>query len=366
MKKPVVLLLGKLPPPYMGPSIATSILLQSSLNEHFQLVHLDTRAHRSLESMGRWSVSKVFRTLFIYSRLKWLIVRYWPKVILIPVSQSTLGFFKDAMYLIIAKSFFRKTIFHLRGSNFRNWYLSSSPLNQWFVRSMLKLVNGVIVQGERLKPVFRDLVPEYRIHVVPNGADYPVSPDYRRHTPFEILYLANLQASKGIEDVLEAVKLLIQNPPGDFILRVVGAWRSDEMKRTCTDFVSRNRLPVKFFPAVEAMEKFDFMKQADAFVFTPREPEGHPWVIVEAQAAGLPVIATAQGAIPEAVKEGVNGFIVNVKSPGEIADRLRQLMSNEPLRQEFAHQSRSTYLKEYTEKKMVERMTSALEAVMNG
>ena len=97
MKRPVILLLGKLPPPFMGPAIATRILLDSSLKEHYRIIHLDTRAHRSLGTMGKWSVGKVLRTLTIYSRMKLLILRYRPKVCIIPVSQSTTGFLKDSV-----------------------------------------------------------------------------------------------------------------------------------------------------------------------------------------------------------------------------------------------------------------------------
>lgn len=364
MKKPVVLVLGKIPPPYMGPSIATAMLLQSSLKDHYRLIHLDTRAHRSLDSMGRWSSGKSLRTLWIYSRLKFLILRHWPDLVLIPVSQSTLGFVKDSLYLLITKVFFRKAVFHLRGSNFRNWYNSASGWTRWYVRFILSMVNGVIVQGERLKTVFEGLVPGNKIHVVPNGADYPVVPEFQRHRPFTILYLANLQASKGIEDLLESIRLLSGEKTPPFIVKVVGAWRSDEVKRTCMDFVQSNRLPVEFFPSASGDDKFNYLMSADTFVFTPREPEGHPWVIVEAQAAGLPVIATPQGAIPEAVIDGVNGFIVGVRRPDEIADRLKRVMEDQQLQLSLGRKSRATYEDRYTEKKMVERMVEAIDNVI--
>ena len=41
--KPTVCIFGKLPPPYMGPAIATQILLQSGLKNNFNLVHIDTK-----------------------------------------------------------------------------------------------------------------------------------------------------------------------------------------------------------------------------------------------------------------------------------------------------------------------------------
>ena len=364
MKKPVVILLGKVPPPFMGPAIATQILLNSSLKNRCRLFHVDTRAHHSLDSMGRWSFAKLFRTLFIYTRLKWMILRHWPDLVVIPVSQSTMGFLKDSLYLIIAKCLGRRAIFHLRGSNFRNWYEHSSQLTRWYVRVMLRCTNGVIVQGQKLRAIFHGLVPENHIHVVPNGADYPFHPNSKSNQPLRVLYLANLQASKGIEDLIEAVRVLKNEVPEGFEVDVVGSWRSEETKRACLDMVDTYQLPIVFHPAASGDVKFKFFQNADVFVFTPREPEGHPWVIVEAQAAGLPIIATNQGAIAEAVNDGVNGFLVGVKRPDEIASRLKEFIQNESLRRKLAEASRTTYLNNFTEEKMVEKMMSAIHAVL--
>lgn len=362
MKPPVVLLLGKIPPPYMGPSIATRILLDSSLKDRCRLIHLDTRAHQSLDSMGRFGISKLFRTWWIYSRMKLLILRYWPSLVIIPVSQSTMGFFKDSWYLIIAKLFFRKAVFHLRGSNFRNWYESAPSIFKVYVRIMLSWCDGVIVQGERLRPIFRGLVPDHRIHVVPNGGNYPFQRKNGVHSPFRWLYLANLQASKGIQDVLAAVNELKKQGKVDFVLEVVGSWRSEETKRTCLQLVEEQRLPVEFRPAAGGDEKWEAFRRADGFLFTPREPEGHPWVIVEAQAASLPIIATDQGAIAEAVTDGVNGFIVPVNAPLDIAERMKRLMNSPELHAEMSEKSRATYESKYTEERMVDNMMNAITA----
>lgn len=364
MKKlPVVLLLGKLPPPFMGPAIATQLLLNSSLRDHFRLVHLDTRAHQSLSDMGGWSLIKFIRTIAIYLRMKWLLFRHFPDVVVIPVSQSTLGFFKDSLYIWIAKAFFRKVVLHLRGSNFRNWYENSGAVNKWYVRGVLKSVQGVIVQGDKLRSIFEGLVPAHRIHVVPNGADYPIVPSSCDHQPIALLYLANLQSSKGIQDVLEAAALLADKKY-PFRLDVVGAWRNEETKRTCLDFVENHRLPVYFHAAASGSDKYRFLEQADVFVFTPRDPEGHPWVIVEAQAAGLPIVATDRGAIAEAVSDGVNGFIVDTNSPGQIAEKLIELIDNRELRKRMGLAARKTYEIRYTESAMVANMTTALHAVI--
>jgi hypothetical protein len=89
MDKPVILMLGKLPPPYMGPSIATEIILKSELKNKFRLIHLDTKAYVHLNEFGKWSINKVFRNLKKYAELRKLIRENKPELVWIPISQTT-------------------------------------------------------------------------------------------------------------------------------------------------------------------------------------------------------------------------------------------------------------------------------------
>jgi glycosyltransferase involved in cell wall biosynthesis len=358
MEKPVVVILGKIPPPYMGPSLATQIILKSSLNEHFRLVHVDTRAVKSLAAMGKFSIGKIGRNFSIYTRLWRTLRTERSELVLIPISQSTIGFLKDAVFILIALLHRRKVLIHLRGSNFLNWINGSSSLTRSFVRGLLRRTDGVIVLGQNLRYLFHGIYPEDRIYVVPNGADYSLRLQPKSNHPVRLLYLANLQASKGIEDLLEAVKRLTESGQQDFRLDVVGGWRSPETRQACEELVSRNRLPVFFHPPDAGEQKFRFLSEADIFIFPPRAPEGHPWVVVEAMAAGLPVISTDQGAIVESVHDGKNGFIVPVRDPAAIAERLG-LLINDPLkRTQMGEYSRHLYETEFTEKRMVERLTA--------
>ncbi|MFM8432648.1 MAG: glycosyltransferase family 4 protein [Bacteroidota bacterium] len=357
MSRPVVVLLGKVPPPYMGPAIATRILLESSLIDYCRLIHLDTRAHRSLHDMGRFGIMKSFRTLLIYLRMAGLMLRHRPDLVIVPVSQSVTGFLKDAFYVLIARAFGRKVILHLRGSDFRNRYEHAGNWFRTFVRFICDISSGVIVQGECLRPIFEGLFTADRIHIIPNGADFsfPAKSRVGEDTEVRLLYLANLQASKGILDLLEAIEILKKRLVQDFSLDVVGDWRDEETKRTALEIVELNSSPVRFHAPATGIAKLQYLVDADVFVFPPRAPEGHPWVIVEAQAAGLPIVATDRGAIAEVVEDGRSGFIVAPEQPEVLADRLERLIADGSLRRAFGVRNRSLYLEKYTEEKMVER-----------
>jgi len=368
-KKARILLLGKLPPPYMGPAVATKILLGSSLTERYEVLHVDTNVHESLDTIGSWSLAKVYKNAAIYSRYAAALVRARPEVVLVPISQSTMGFLKDSVFILLAWVLGSKPLVQLRGSNLRNWLASASGPTRAYVRSALSASSGVIVLGDNLRHLFEEYFGADRIFVVPNGADYqlpvPEPPGRAPHKgAMTVLYLANLQPSKGIEDVLEAVALLKTQGVSGFAVDVVGAWRDAATEAACRALVGEHGLPVRFHgPAYDA-DKLAFMAQADVFVFTPREPEGHPWVIVEALASGLPIISTDQGAIRESVRDGVNGYLVAPRNPREIAERLRLLLERPELRATMAAASRRLYEENFTEEKMVERLSGAIDQLI--
>jgi glycosyltransferase involved in cell wall biosynthesis len=79
----------------------------------------------------------------------------------------------------------------------------------------------------------------------------------------------------------------------------------------------------------------------------PSWTEAFPLVIPEAMAAGLPVIATAVGAIPDFVTDGEDGFLVPVKDPATLAARIVRLLEDEPLRRRMSERVRARAPQEF-------------------
>jgi glycosyltransferase involved in cell wall biosynthesis len=364
-EKETVLILGKLPPPFMGPAIATQIILNSSLNRNFNLIHINTQANSDLTGIGKWSFLKLYRNLKMYSHMFSRCIRMHPSLALIPISQSTSGFLKDSIFILIARLTGTKVLIQLRGSNFKNWINNASFAVRIYTGWILSLTSGVIVLGHQLKHLFQSYFKEEQIHVVPNGADYQLPLRTRKNEDvFEIVYLANLQPSKGIEDVIHSMKILKEKETMPFHLTVIGSWRNEQTKENVSAFVEKHHLPVTILTPDKAGNKFQHLVNADVFVFTPREPEGHPWVIVEAMACGLPIIATNQGAITESVIHEQNGFIVQPFSPDEISEKLSLLMHHASLRSEMGKQSRRLYELHFTENSMVNNLTAVFNQII--
>jgi len=368
-KKNKVLILGKVPPPYFGPAVATQIILDSSLKNNYQLIHLDTRLNKSMVTMGRWSMVKPFKSILIYLKMIRLIQYHQPQLVLLPISQSTPGFLKDSFYILIAWIFRRKVLLHLRGSNLQNWLNSISFMMRGYAEWFMRRCQGAIVLGNNLKSLFEKYFPDDRIFVVPNGGSYrfPATSATAVNDRVNVLYLSNLMPSKGIRDVIETVRLLTKEDrmnSNKLLVEVVGEWRHEKLRDEMMRTVEENKLPVVFHPAAEREKKLEFFSKADIFVFPPCKPEGHPWVIVEAMAAGLPIISTDQGAIVESVIHGENGFIVEPNNPRQIAEKISFLIENPDIREKMGAKSRKRYLENFTEEKMIERLQRVFESVI--
>lgn len=366
MSRIKIIFLGPLPPPFMGPSVATQIILNSKLKDEFDLIHLDTSDHRNLNKLGSIDFRNVSLALRHYCILISLIITKWPSLVYIPISQTTIGYLRDAGFIIISKLFGLRVVCHLRGGNFKNWYNSSAAITRCLVRSVHLLVDGQIVLGNSLKYMFNGIVPEKKLFVVPNGRDFKIITHSQKHPDMiRILYLANFIRTKGVLDTLKAAPDVYNfAPKTEFIF--AGTWFDEYTKREFEAFTKEYpKLPIILKGAVYGQDKCDLFHSSDIFVFPSYYPaEGHPWVIVEALAFGLPIISTDQGAITESVIDKINGFIVEKQNSHQIAEKIKLLIDDSDLRKTMGQASRRLYLKNFTEEKMAERLSRTFNSVL--
>ena len=360
--KPGIIIMGKTPPPFIGPALATKILLESDLNENFNLTHVETKLNHKLSDFGKIHLSKLFTLFKILRNLFGACRKKTNKIVLIPIAQTTGALYKDALFIIIARIFRKKVILQLRGSNLLNWYKSCNRFNKWFFKHIFRKAQATIVLGENLRYLFSDFFAPENIHVIPNGGDYPdrTSPISDSET-LRLLYFSNFLHGKGFDLILEALALLPNNITNQIEFNAVGAWDDDQFKDHCEKLVLDRNVDVKFHNPSNGNEKWSFFEQADAFIFTPRSPEGHPWALIEAFAFSLPVISCKQGAIPEMIKDKKNGFLLDKLEAKQIAERIKNLVEDPQLRKRMAYNAKESYLAHYTKK----QMTAKFQSVFN-
>ncbi len=164
--------------------------------------------------------------------------------------------------------------------------------------------------------------PAGKCAVVPYGvAAGAIRPRVRESggRPLNVLFVGTLQLRKGIQYVMEAARLLNR---ADVAVRAVGAARiSDDAAKEIGRVVER----IGAVPRSDVPAHYEW---ADVLV-APSISEGSANVCYEALAAGLPVIATPNtGSV---VRDGVDGFLVPIRSSQDLADRIGRLAADRAL-----------------------------------
>ena len=135
---------------------------------------------------------------------------------------------------------------------------------------------------------------------------------------------------KGITDLIDAARIVIDRiPQAHFLLAGEGKHREEYMKR------ARDLGMEKHFTwtgLVHNPVADGLYAAADVVCQVSRWEEAFGWVIAEAMAASRPLVATRVGGIPELVADGANGFLVPVRAPDQIAQRVIQLLEDPALR----------------------------------
>jgi len=150
-------------------------------------------------------------------------------------------------------------------------------------------------------------------------------------SPFALMYVGSPTPKDGVLDMLEAVRLLL-NRNRSVTLTVVGD-RGRGVNELMKDVINREPLmrdAVRFTGWVPQEKVPEYLSHSDALLLTRpagRFAEaGFPTKLAEYMAAARPVVVTAVGDIPEYVRDGINGVVVQPGDPTAVANGVERLM----------------------------------------
>jgi glycosyltransferase involved in cell wall biosynthesis len=210
--------------------------------------------------------------------------------------------------------------------------LAPKPEHLRRIAAEVELADVIVVGSKFAAASFDGAVDATRVVVVPYGADTTTFRPVRRQddgSRLRVLFVGQLTQRKGIGYLLRAVELL---DPARFELTLVGPVIGSGRGLRPHERLFRHRgtiLPQQM-PSVYA--------DADVLVL-PSLVEGSAVAVLEAMASGLPVIVTANAGA-DAVRDGIEGFVVPIRDAGTIAARLTQLAADAELRTRMGRAAR--------------------------
>lgn len=225
----------------------------------------------------------------------------------------------------------KERIFESLRQRFPEWSTSAPKKSAEIVaveREEHGLADVIVVPSDFVKQTLvAEGVDASKIRIIPFGTDLTLfhPPEKRGGKTVVFLFVGGLTARKGLPVLLAAWRQLALP---DAELWLVGSG-SLPMSESAT-------LPptVKVLGPQGRQEVAALMRQADVFVF-PSFFEGLAQVQIEAQATGLPLIATHEAGAADLIQEGSTGFLIRAGDVESLAERIQRLAQNASLRQQM-------------------------------
>ena len=357
--KPRVLFILHLPPPVHGAAMMGRVIRESRLvADSFDGRFVNLSASESLSEVGRFSFRKlslVFRLLrTVGNQLR----MFHPDLVYLTPASSGLGLLKDCLSVWMVRRQGIRTVlhFHNKGVSLHQDRFHYDRLYRFLFRDA-----KVILLSGRLYPDVERYVAREDVSICPNGIDGTVCPAREGEAAAQLLFFSNLLPSKGVVDLLDACRILMERGYR-FSCRLVGAPSASITAERLGELVAERNLEavVRYDGPVYGQDKHAVWAGADLLVHPTRD-DSFPLVILEAMAAGLAVVSTREGGIPDEVEEGVTGILCRKEDPAALAEAIGFLLEHPDLRREMGTAGSVRYKKLFTQEAFEHRFVKILE-----
>ena len=375
-----LLVFAFIPPPHHGQSVMVERMIEGFGGDRrkgaagenpfgpIECYHVNARFAPSFEDIGSFRIGKGLLIFKYLAEALWCRFRYGADVLYYcpapPVKASVL---RDVVLLTALRPFFRKTILFWHASGLGGW-LESGDLGKGLSSRARRALSGAdlaVAPAAANIPDLLKFAPK-RSAAVPYGIPDPF-PDFNeqvrprrvaltheyRAAPardVSVLFMALCIEEKGLLDAMEAIRILRDETEGGrsgarFKLTVAGKFLNAEEEAKFRGKVERDNLGdlVNYVGFVSGNEKYKLLIESDVFCFpTFYSAESAPVVLLEAMAAGLPVVTTNWRNIPEMFPGNYSG-IVEVRQPGQVANAILRVLATD-----VSSDSRANFLSRFT------------------
>lgn len=346
MTRTRVLIFGSFAPPGIpcGITAAVNTFVASPITESYDLELVST--YRSADT-SRGLLQRLTFGVKLMVTTAWRAIFQHADIIEVHTASSR-DFLKHAAVIFAAKLTGRPVMLRIHGGNFANVYESASPGSQRLIRWLLRLPSRVVVLSNGWAKIISRIQPQAKATVIPNSVDCHVLGEialHRHPAASDILLLGNLCADKGHFDMIEAAAIVARSFP-DCVFLFAGAERDkgalQQLQSSARELdIEAN---VTFLGPIFGDDKMNALTRAGIFAM-PSHLENMPISLMEAMAAGLPVVASNVGAISEMVEDKRTGLLIEARDTGGLADALLTLLNDHQRRYEMGKAGQRTATK---------------------
>lgn len=368
------------------------------MNEQYDCDFVNLSTSRRMDEIGKGGIKKILRFIGSYLSLFWKLLTRRYDLCYLAITCHDMGFLKDAPFVLLCKLFRRRVLIHQHNKGM------SGCVERWPYRWLLPLVyrnTRVMLLSWHLYDDIAAVVKREQVVVCANGIPEVTMNDYRlpitdeqkvagsmekqrltinddenedenengaaelqansQKPTAKILFLSNLIPSKGVYVLLDACRVLKERGL-QFVCDFVGGETKEIDRATFEAAVKERDLEgiVCYHGPKYGEEKEEYWRRADVFV-QPTFDDCFPLTLVEAMQHRLPIVSTDVGAIPDMIKEEVNGFICPQRDVDSLVTALEKLITDPVLRQQMGEQGYQRYQEEFTLEAFERRFVAELK-----
>jgi len=248
-------------------------------------------------------------------------------------SASNASFWRKCWFIWLAWLAGRPVIFHLHGGGFLEFFGKQRYVGRRLIRATLDSVSSIVVLSESWKAAVTRICGNQNISVIHNPIQCPsdVGDTGTQRQMDKLLFVGRLNREKGVYDLLEAMSRL-SSEFRSISLVVAGDGDSAELMAYARSLQVEDRIhTVGWIPQDEVAA---LLRSASVFVL-PSYYEAMPMALLEAMSAGIPVVTSRVGAIPEIVTDGVDGLLITAGDVSAITHAVKRILSDSELSAEM-------------------------------
>lgn len=358
-----VLMVGLFPPPYSSGERILNMNIKGILEEKYEVdvinLSVDTL---SPKTFGVAKIRYYFKTSIRFNKAlkelkaKCATTKY--HALYIVTSSSSSGHLKDYFILKHASPVTDNVFAFIQNGNYdtifdKTWHKNKTAKFLTMIDKMVFLSKGLQSKVTKHIPIEKTTIIRNSIDKAVVFSDKEIQTKIDNYTgkPVRLLYLSNMNPTKGYMDLGNALRILkAENVKFDFKADFIGEWLSEEQRSNFEQFVKEHNLSdhVTIHGKVNDRKKLkEFLRESSIFILPTYFPkEAQPVSIIEALNAGTPVISTYHASIPEYVEDGYNGYLVDKKSPESVATAIKKLSESPEHWKTIAQGARDSYMKD--------------------
>jgi glycosyltransferase involved in cell wall biosynthesis len=264
------------------------------------------------------------------------------------------SFWRKALLFSMARLAHVKFILHLHGSEFRSYVDSSSPATRKAISWVICGADTVVVLSESWLHYVSNKFPRANCKVVRNFSpvEYTFSAVPAEEGRQSVVMLGRVGRRKGIYTLIDAVRVLRDS---DVSLMVYVGGDGDISE--AVEYASASGVGgyFKFLGWIGPEEKADLLRHASMLVL-PSFDEGLPLCLLEAMWAGVPIVSTNVGGIPDLITTNLHGVLVNPGKSSELASAMQKILVNRDLGVQFAFNARRNVEANYSREDALSRL----------